>query len=264
MNRKIQGFFICITLLCSFNGFSQREEVKVKRNQVLVIADSLFIPKKDTILYLAEETKYQVYDNKYILSDGFYDSIYSVASKNRVTKELYNLLIINRPPEDPFKNTEPVKSEDFFMGYQGKIISSIEYASVDLFGGSVNDTTLKAQSSIGKVTNRLHKNTSREVVFKHLLFNPGEEVDPFKLADTERIIRSLPYIEDARIVLSLDPDNLNAVKATIVVKDRFPWSIDLSLDENDAFRLGFTNQNILGTGNEFGLGYLYNLSLIHI
>lgn len=244
--------------MSGYSAQGQTEAITIKRNQVLVVSDSLFIPKKDTTLLIPEGTKYQIYDNKYVLSDGFYDSIYSVAQKNRVTKELYNLLITNKPPEDPFKNKEPIKSEDFFVGYRGKTISSIEYVSVDLFGGSVNDTTLKAESSIGKLSNRLHHNTSEGVVFKHLLFDVGDNVDPFKFADTERIIRSLPYIEDARILLKLDSENLDAVKATVIVKDRFPWTLDLSVDDNDAFRIGFTNQNILGTGNEFGLGYLYN------
>ncbi|MEP2467773.1 hypothetical protein [Ekhidna sp.] len=260
---KLKGKLRVVLLLLLF-GFSvesvkaQYESVKVRKNQVLVIADSLFVPKKDTTLLLPTHTKYQVYDNKYILSDGFYDSIYSVAKKNRVTRELFNLLIIENTPEDPFQNKEPVKSEDFFMAYRGKTISAINYVSVDLFGGSVNDTTLKAKSGIGKLSNELHKNTSEDVISKHLLFKTGDDVDPFKLADTERIIRSLPYIEDARIVLEIDSENLRAVTATVVVKDRFPWSIDLSLDDNDAFRTGFTNQNILGTGNEFGVGYLYN------
>ncbi|WP_370087105.1 hypothetical protein [Ekhidna sp.] len=258
MNKKILGLISWLLLACAFPSWGQTESVTVKRNQVLIIADSLYIPKKDTILFIDKGTEYQIYDNKYILSEGFYDSIYSVAKKSKVTKELFNLLITNKPPEDPFKNKEPVKSEDFFIGYQGKTISSINYASVDLFGGSVSDTTLKATSNIGRITNELHKNTSKEVVFKHLLFNVGDQVDPFRLADTERIIRSLPYIEDARIMLSIDPDDLSAVQATIVVKDRFPWTVDLSIDENDAFRFGFTNQNILGTGNEFGVGYLYH------
>ncbi|MEQ8906581.1 hypothetical protein [Ekhidna sp.] len=255
VNRVI----VTIVLLLSFSTSSaQTDTILVRKNQLIVIADSLVIPKKDTTIILPAGSDYKVLDNKYVLSEGFYDSIYSAAKKTRVTKELYNLLITNRPTQqDPFKNKEPVKSESFFEDFEGRVISSIDYISVDLFGGSVNDTTLKAESSIGKLTNELHKNTKKNVVFKHLLFDRGDEVNAFEFADTERIIRSLPYIEDARIVLKIDPENLEGVKVYVIVKDRFPWSIDLSIDNNDAYRVGFTNQNILGSGNEFGIGYLH-------
>lgn len=250
--------FIATIFLCGFNAEAQSKAVRLKKNQVLVIADSLYIPKKDTTLFLPQQVEYSVYDNKYILSDNFYDSIYNVAKKNRVTKELFDLLVTNRTAQKPIENKEPKESESFFEPFAGKRISTINYTSVDLFGGSVNDTTLKASSSVGKLTNELHKSTSNSVIEKHLLFEIGDLVDPFDFADSERIIRSLPYIEDARIIVTYDPNNLGSVRADVIVKDRFPWTIDLSSDENSGYRVGFTNQNILGTGNEFGVGYLLN------
>ncbi|MEP1032554.1 hypothetical protein [Ekhidna sp.] len=202
--------------------------------------------------------EYQVLSNKYVLSDGFYDSIYSVAKQSRVTKELFNLLISKNQTQDPFTTKGPVKSEEFFRAFENKTISNITYVSVDLFGGSINDTTQKAQSRVGIVSNELHRNTSFEVIQQYLLFSTGDLVDPYKMADSERIIRSLAYIEDARIQLVLDTANSGSVHAIIIVKDRFPWSTNVAIDDNDALRIGFTNRNILGSGNEFGVGYLYN------
>ncbi|WP_420578448.1 hypothetical protein [Ekhidna sp.] len=257
MFRATRG--ILFGLLCGYvlNCQAQNSiKVDLEKDQILVVSDSLVIAKNDTSILLPSGTEYHVYDNKYVLSDGFYDSVYSVAQKNKITKELYNLLITNKPPENGIKSKDPVRSEAFFKAFEGKTITSIDYVSVDLFGGSVNDTTLKAQSSLGKLSNKLHYDTKREVIFKHLLFRLGDKVDAFEVADTERIIRSLKYIEDAKIILKVNPGDLNTVEATVVVKDRFPWSADASLDNNDALRLGFINQNILGSGNEFGIGYL--------
>ncbi len=257
MVRSVRG--ILIGLLCSYTqyAFAQKSTtINLKQNQILVVADSLVVARNDTTILLPKGTEYQVYDNKYVLSDGFYDSVYSVAQRNKVTKELYNLLITNKPPENGIKNRDPVRSEAYFEAFEGKTITSIKYIPVDLFGGSVNDTTLEARSSIGKLSNKLHKDTKKEVIFKHLLFEIGDEVNAYEIADTERIIRSLKYIEDSKIILKVNPRELNTVEATVIVKDRFPWSIDASLDSNDALRLGFTNQNILGTGNEFGVEYL--------
>lgn len=237
---------------------AQTDTISVSRNQVIVIEDSLYIPKNDTLIIISDSTKYQVLSNKYLLSDGFYDSIYSVAKQSRVTQELFNLLVSKKKPKDPFDTTDPVKSEVFFQSFQNKKISEIDYISVDLFGGSVNDTTLKAQSSVARLSNKLHRNTSFDVIKQYLLFGIGDPVDPFKMADSERVIRSLTYIEDARIQLINDSTDTQSVKVLLIVKDRFPWSVNITADENNAIRIGFINRNILGSGNEFGVGYFYN------
>ncbi|WP_436516288.1 hypothetical protein [Ekhidna sp. To15] len=258
LNKFSLGIYFLLSLGLFRISEAQVDTISVTRNQVMIFEDSLYAPKKDTLFIISDTLEYQIFSNKYVLSEGFYDSVYSVAKQNRVTKELFNLLITKDQSTDPFDTKDPVKSEDFFQAFLNKRITSIEYVSVDLFGGSVNDTTLKAQSSVGKLSNELHRNTTFEAVDQYLLFDIGDSVDPFKMADSERIIRSLSYIEDARISLSPDPSDSDAVRVILIVKDRFPWSIDLSVDENSAVRVGFINRNILGTGNEFGVGYLYN------
>lgn len=257
--RRRRTLLYFIILLSIYNPLlAQTDTVYVHRNQVLVISDSLFTPKNDTFLIVHDSIDYQLLNDKYILSDGFYDSIYSVAKKRRITRELFDLLIVKNQSQASLADTDPIKSEDFFRMYESKTITDIEYVSVDLFGGSINDTTIKAESSIGKLSNRLHRNTKFEVLEQYLLFHIGDEVDIYAMADSERIIRSLDYIVDARIQLTVNPKNSNEVKATVIVKDRFPWSIDFSLDDNSALEVGFTNRNILGTGNEFRVGYLRN------
>ena len=254
-----QTFLFVVFVAMTITVFAQKDvTIKLKSNQILVIGETMTMSKNDTIIVVPKGTDYQIYDSKYVLSDGFYDSIYSRAQRRRLTKELYNLLITNRPPQNGIKNKEPIESEDFFDGFEGKTITSIKYKPVELFGGSVRDTTLVATSNLGKFTNRLHQETRRDVIFKHLLFDIGDALDAYALADTERIIRSLSYIEDARIYVRLNPEDLNTVEVTIVAKDRFPWSVNFAYDNNGTTRVGFTNQNILGSGNEASVGYLRN------
>ena len=240
------------------SSYAQSDTVALMHDQILVISDSLFIPKNDTIFIIERGTRYRIVNNKYALSTGFYDSVYQKARKNRFTRELFDLLIVSQPQQNTFTSDDPIRSESFFEGFEGKTITSIRYTSVDLFGGSVNDTTLKARSSIGKLSNDLHQSTEEQVIMKHLLFEKGDPVNSFLLADSERIIRSLKYIEDVKIVLSVDPEDMQSVKANIIVKDRFPWSADFTTDEQGAYRIGFVNRNILGTGNEFGVGFLHS------
>lgn len=238
------------------NSQTRYDTILVKSNQALILTDTLYTPKKDSLFILADSIEYDVFSRKYVLSSGFYDSIYAVAKQRRVTRELYSLLVAKNQSQPSLLSKNPVKSEDVFKPFANKIISNISYISVDLFGGSVNDTTLQAQSRIGIISNRLHNNTRFEVIKEYLLFNIGDQLDPFEMADSERIVRSLSYIEDVRIRIAPDKTD-DRVNVILIVKDRFPWSVDLTIDENNATRVGFVNRNILGTGNEFSVGY-YN------
>lgn len=246
------------TLLSTCPAFAQMDTISVNKNELILIEDSLIKPENDTVIVLSSSTKYRVFDNKHVLSDGFYDSVYAVAKKSKITEELYNLLIVKRPSQASISIEEPVKSEMLFEQYKDKTIISISYVAVELFAGSVNDTTIKAKSRLVKLSNRMHYGTSKNVIKKHVLFEVGDDVNPFEMADTERIIRSLPYIEDARVLLRLDEENPSNIHVVIVTKDRFPWSPNFAKDNNNGMRLGLTNQNIIGTGNELGLGYFYH------
>ena len=258
MSRFLFGIYALLIILSASPLLAQSDTIRVSSEQVIILNDTIYTPQNDTLFLLDSKDEYQILSNKYVLSDGFYDSIYTVAKKSRVTRELFNLLVAKNQTKDPIDTNDPIKSEAFFQEFRDKVIANIRYVSVDLFGGSVNDTTLKARSSIGKLSNELHRNTSFEVIEQYLLFEIGDLVDPFSMADSERIIRSLSYIEDARIRLTTNSNNPDAVDVHLVVKDRFPWSTELSLDENNALRVGFVNRNILGSGNEFGVGYLRN------
>ncbi len=252
---------ILLSILAAISWFSlfcQVDSVRMKENEILIISDSLFVAKQDTILLLPRGTKYQFANNRYVVNKKFYNNIYSKAQKNRITKELYNLLVTERPPQEPQKTSKPVRSESFYEAFKNKTIRSIEFYSVDILDGNVNDTTKKARSSLSRLSNKLHNDTRQQIIRNYLLFKPGDRVDPFAIADTERIVRALSYIEDVRIKLVVNPDDLNTADAIIIYKDRFPWNLNFSLDSDRAFELGFTNRNVLGTGQEFGVGYFYS------
>ena len=250
-----------IFLTMCFSIMAQMDSIKMEKNEILIVADSIYVAKQDTLLLLPRGTKYQFANNRYVVNKDFYDKIYTQAQKRRITKELYNLLVTERPPSEPQKTKKPVRSESFFEAFDGKTIRSIDFIPVDILDGNVNDTTRKAKSSVARWSNRLHNDTRQHVIRNFLLFDEGDQVDPFVLADTERVVRSLAYVEDVRIRLLINPENLETVDVIVIYKDRFPWNVNFSLDSDRAVQLGFTNRNILGTGQEFGVGYLYSPSL---
>jgi len=256
MSRTALGIFL--TALLAFSASAQTSEVQLKANQIVLIADSVIVAKNDTTIYIPSGTKYQLVNEKYVVDKDFFSKVYSKAQKSRVTRELYNLLITERPPSEPLKQTSPVSSESFFKVFEGKTIKNIAFHSVPVVSGNVNDTSVAATSSFAKFSNKYHRNTKVQIIENHLLFYVGDKVNPFDIADSERIIRSLRYIEDVRIKLVINPEDIETVDALVIYKDRFPWSPTLSIDGTELLQIGFTNRNILGTGNEFAATYLFN------
>ena len=142
------------------------------------------------------------------------------------------------------------RSEQEFIQYTGMFIRSIQIKRLEVFDSSVNDTTRVETSGLKKVLNRINFNTREITIRENLLFNEGDSIDPYVLADSERLLRDLNFIKDARIIVIPDIANADSVSVLVIVKDQ--WSLVLSggLKKANGFRLSMTDANILGLGHE--------------
>jgi len=234
------------------NGF---DTLRVKKGELLLLPDTLFVAPNDTVLVIPSELKAKVRENPYSKSDRFYDSLREKSYRSKLTKQLYNLLI--RSTSTELSDTlNVVKSEAPFLPYEGYEISSISLVKVDVLEGNVLDTTLYAETGIGKAVNALHVKTRDKVLFNSLLFKPGDKVRPFTLGDNERLLRELVFIEDARIQLIPRIDVDSVVDAVVVVKDRFSIIVGGSFGSLDRFSLRLGERNFLGTGKEVTVEFL--------
>src|SRR4051812_20079166 len=70
---------------------------------------------------------------------------------------------------NPEKSVRPVKSENRFRKYKGKIIRYIEIVPVG-FNQSMNDTTEVSRNLAIRIANRFHKNSRKATIHKYLFF----------------------------------------------------------------------------------------------
>jgi hypothetical protein len=253
-------FSVCLgfNLLNTANLLAQSvDTVRVRANEVLILPDTIYIPQQDTLFLLADTLKYKVKDNPYYRSDTFYDSLRAKTYRNFVTRELYKLLI--RPPaQDVYESDKVVRSEQYFIPYNGKTIRKIRVSHVALLDGNVQDTTQKATTHLGRIMSFMHTSTRSSLVLQNMLFKEGDRVDAYLVADSERILRELAFIEDARIHFLNDPEKEDEVSATVVIKDRLPWNFNISFDSFSKYKVRLGNRSILGTGNQLWAEYLRN------
>jgi hypothetical protein len=70
--------------------------------------------------------------------------------------------------------------------------------------------------ALGRAVSSLHVATDPQVIRRYLLLGRGQRCDPLALAESERLLRSLPFLADAKIVAEDGPgDSLRVEVATV-------------------------------------------------
>lgn len=181
----------------------------------------------------------------------FYDSVHSKFSRNRFTQLLYRLAFIPPQQGDQKNGQQVMESQLPYAEYKGKVIRNIDIETLPPFGVSIYDTIEKKPKGVGKTLNNLHVNTHAYIIRRRLLFKKGDHLDPFVLADNERIIRDLSSIDNVRIVVS--PAGSDSVDLMVIAKD--VWSIGLDIPLVTPNKLGFRlyDANFLGLGDRLTL-----------
>ena len=188
---------------------------------------------------------------------SFYKNLEKAAKRSNITKWLHEL-IINDPGVVYMPSDQPYRAETFFTAYEGKTIMNIGFHTASLFAPSIEEIQYSTHSKLERIGRLLHFSTSELVIRNNLLFKSGENLDPFLMADNERLLRQLSYLEDARILIFENAINPEGVDVLVITQDRWARGFDMNFSEIDRGEFEFYNKNVLGLGQEFGLNLLFN------
>lgn len=179
----------------------------------------------------------------------FFDSLKVRASKNQLTKKLYNIMVVRG--DTTIKKQFTGRSDEGYLAYEGKKIRKIVIQRLNVFGANINNPTSSNPTRIENLLNKTHFNTNEGIIRKNLLFSEGDKISPLTLSDNERILRQLPYIDDARIIVMPVSDD----EADVIVFTKDVYSLGGSY-EYRALKKGTVSvfdKNIFGMGHELGL-----------
>jgi hypothetical protein len=236
----------------------KQDTLRLQAGDVVIVGDSLILIDKETLLIIPSSKKAKVRENPYAKSAGFYDSLRVASYNSRISRQLYNFLI--RPAKKDVSDTlNMVKAEDPFLPFEGMLIENIRLIKVDILEGSVKDTLRVAHSRFGRAANKAHINTQDKIIRRNLLMKEGECIDPFQLADTERILRELPFINEARIyVVPRKLNGIETVELVVVTQDVFSLGLDGQVGPGQNLIGEIYDRNLLGTGSELSSGFILN------
>jgi len=157
-------------------------------------------------------------------------------------------------PPDEF----PQKVENQFLQFKGKIIRSVEVERLS-FQRNINDTN-EVKYNLGvRLANTFHKNSTENVIRNNLFFKEGQEVYPYLLADNERYLRDLIFIQDARIIVAFAENSTDSVDVLVLTKDIFSMGAKVKIDSKKRGRIeGLGDENVAGSGTRLAFGGFYD------
>jgi hypothetical protein len=186
----------------------------------------------------------------------FYDSLEHKARKNSLTALLYDFLI--SPPRPAV--ADDTLALEYYTRMEGKIISEITINTLEVFGPTLQDTTLRARSWLEKSANAIHSTSNKSTIERMLLFQVGDYLDAEQMYENERIIRSLRYIQDVRFILEQDSEYQGLVKVHVITKDRFSLGVTGDVNGMRSAALELYNHNIFGIGHEISFRFVGHLN----
>jgi len=256
---KVVLFIIFISLKFVFSQQTKLDTLHLKAGSRIEFVNTVIDISRDTVITVPADSKYIIYDAPDSTSENFYKSLDTYSKKNKLLELLHNSIIVGKKEYKKVTNNSNFdRSFIEYTHYSGKIIVEIRFLQVRLFSGSVNDTTDLVDHKNKGIFEKIHSNTKDDVIAKYLTFSVGEELDPHRISDSERILRNLSFIEDAKIIVLPIKDDTTKVDLVVVTKDRFAWGFNIIPYSFNRVSTSVYDRNVLGNGWNFELKYMYN------
>ena len=159
---------------------------------------------------------------------------------------------ISTSPTDP-----PQRVENQFLKYKGKVIRSIEIVRLG-FECDINDSCSVKDNFAIRIGKKFHKNSTEKIIRRGLFFHEGNPIYPYLMADNERYLRDLVYLQDARILVSQSSEDSNYVDVTVLTKDIFSLGMDLNISSRTRGKAELKDENVFGTGSKISVSGFYD------
>lgn len=164
------------------------------------------------------------------------------------------LVYADEPPADACSGPEPavISAAEDYRRHEGKTISAIRFRTQDVFDTS----DPREDNGIYRFFNWLHIDTRPRVIESQLLFQPGETVDADRLAESERLLRTRPYLGNAFVQV----DAVCGDRVALLVVTRDIWTLDPEVSVGreggeNKHGFGFSEENLFGSGTTLTIGY---------
>jgi hypothetical protein len=245
-----------IYLLLVFNipviiAFSQVADTSTNINNFYIVkpSDSVKLPKNQNYSLSIDTRK----------SDAFYDSLVK-ADQKKWSSQLHDMLVVSTHHPENAKYQNGYDRASYFEQYSQKYIRNISIEQIEVFGPSINDTVKRKLSWSKKLGNSLHISTNKSSIRRNLFISENERIDPYLLADNERLLRSKSNLQDARIYIIPINGCKDSVDIRVLTKDVWPLALEYIPYDVEYGKINIWNNNFFGLGHIFSFTGYYDVN----
>ncbi len=221
-------------------------------NTIIFENDTIVIKQQDTtITYIPLRTSARTNADS-LHKDPIVEFFNKNASKRQINKWIYDLLINEKKPA----NKKNINYLEDYSAFEGKKIKNIYYKRLPPFGSSVKDTTKKDDNWVAKLGNNTRFPTSTVILRNNISLKKGGYVTREKVEESERLLRQLGYISEAKIIIKNNHVDTNYVDVLVISKDQFHHAFDAGLVHNYP-KVTLYSTNLFGQGLGFSQSYTF-------
>ena len=251
-------FFLCLQAYGQNNGIYSTDTVHVKGNQFIILSDTSIFVEHDTIISLPDTIALKYKYNRVGSSSEFYKNVKETFYKRKFTKEIYDLLFVDPDKLKQQKIIEtPIKPTALYEHFNGEIINKISIEKLDIFGNITRPNSSKIEYWAINAGNKVHVYTKDRIIKNNIFFKEGDPLHDIDIIDSERILRSLPFIRDARIYVDNSKEG-KGLDVLIVIKDMWSIAPNFDIGNYNNFGVELVERNFIGYGHRLSGAVDYN------
>jgi hypothetical protein len=149
------------------------------------------------------------------------------------------------------------RNDQAFQLYRGRVIRNILVQSLD-FGVAISDTGKRFANTVTRILNNTHKNTRESVIRNNLFFKEGVLLSPFMLGASERHLRDLTYLQEAKVVVVPVRGTADSVDVIVFSKDGFSLGGGVNFHQVNRFEIKLQEDNFWGRGDRIQASGFYD------
>lgn len=194
--------------------------------------DSVQLAQRDTTVRSAQQR-----------TERLYDSLRVKSERNRVSKALYRAVFRSR--RDTTQQGEVRDERALMAPYAGKRVASIHIERLRPFNTDGN--------WFERTANKLHTRTRTHIIWRDLLFDVGDRLDPELVARNKQLLQSRSYLSDVEFAVEVDP--LDTTQVNLLIRTRDSWTVDVDADVHSGGEasLELSESNLFGRGHKIAV-----------
>ncbi|WKZ66283.1 MAG: hypothetical protein QY325_16155 [Flavobacteriales bacterium] len=179
-----------------------------------------------------------------------YQRLARAAEKHRFTRWVHGSLFVapQRNEESPAPGT-PQRRSNPLLPFTGRPVRTVTVKVLDPFGFDLANSASLQMAWAQRTANAIHRTTREYLVREFVLVKHGRPFDALAAAESERLLRASPMVNDARLFVQPAAEHGDSVDVVVLVLDK--WSLEAWVDfTGGAARATVLDRNLLGLGQE--------------